>query len=101
VVEIRAARWLTWQAAWKHDQGQDARLEASIAKLFATEMGYRVVDRAIQILGGMGVAKEMPLEHWIRDLRVSRIVEGASEVHRYLIARELFGQSATGKAKDN
>jgi alkylation response protein AidB-like acyl-CoA dehydrogenase len=43
----------------------------------------------------------MPLEHWIRDLRVSRIVEGASEVHRYLIARELFGQSATGKAKDN
>jgi acyl-CoA dehydrogenase len=101
VVEIRAARWLTWQAAWKHDQGEDARLEASIAKLFATEMGYRVVDRAIQILGGMGVAKEMPLEHWIRDLRVARIVEGASEVHRYLIARELFGESATGKKHDD
>jgi acyl-CoA dehydrogenase len=99
VVEIRAARWLTWEAAWKHDRGEDARLEASIAKLFATEMGYRVVDRAIQILGGMGVAKEMPLEHWIRDLRVTRIVEGASEVHRYLIARDLLGDAATGKPR--
>jgi acyl-CoA dehydrogenase len=97
VAELRAARWLTWQAAWKHDQGQDARVEASIAKLYASEMGFRVVDRAMQILGGMGVAKEMPLEHWFRDLRTMRIVEGASEIHRYLIARDLFGSAATGK----
>jgi acyl-CoA dehydrogenase len=98
VVEIRAARWLTWEAAWMHDQGRDARMEASIAKLYATEMAYRVIDRAIQILGGMGVSKEMPLEHWMRDIRVTRIVEGASEVHRYLIARDLLGSAATGKS---
>jgi acyl-CoA dehydrogenase len=96
-VELRAARWLTWEAAWKHDQGQDARLESSRAKLYATEMGFRVIDRAIQIMGGMGLAKEMMLEHWFRDLRVTRIVEGASEIQRYIIAREMLGAVATGK----
>jgi acyl-CoA dehydrogenase len=97
VTELTAARWLTWQAAWKYDQGEDARLESSMAKLFATETGFRVVDRAIQILGGMGVAKEMPLEHWLRDLRVTRIVEGASEIQRFLIARDLLGAAALGR----
>jgi acyl-CoA dehydrogenase len=96
MTEIRAARWLTWEAAWKHDQGQDARLEASMAKLYATEMGFKAVDRAMQIMGGMGTAKELPLEHWFRDLRTTRIVEGASEIHRYLIARDLLGSSALG-----
>lgn len=95
-VEINAARWLTWDAAWADDRGEDARTASSIAKLFGTEMGFRVVDRAIQILGGMGVAKEGMLEHWFRDLRVSRIVEGASEVHRYLIARDMLGAAALG-----
>jgi acyl-CoA dehydrogenase len=99
-VELRAARWLTWEAAWKHDQGQDARLESSRAKLYATEMGFRVVDRAIQIMGGMGLAKEMMLEHWFRDLRVTRIVEGASEIQRYIIAREMLGAVATGKRRE-
>jgi acyl-CoA dehydrogenase len=94
VMEISAARWMTWNAAWLYDQGQDARLESSMAKLYGTEMGFRVVDRAIQILGGMGVSKELPLEHWFRDLRVARIVEGASEIHRFLIARELLGAAS-------
>ncbi|MCW2996060.1 MAG: acyl-CoA dehydrogenase [Conexibacter sp.] len=97
LVEIEAARLLTWRAAWAHDQGRDARTEASVAKLYGTEMGFRVVDRAIQILGGMGVSKDMPLEHWFRDLRVARIVEGASEIHRYLIAREALGGAALGQ----
>ncbi len=88
---------LTWKAAWKDDQGQDARIEASMAKLFASEMGFRVVDRAMQIMGGMGVAKELNLEHWFRDLRTMRIVEGASEIQRYLIARDLLGAAATGR----
>ena len=96
LTELTAARMLTWNAAWRYDQGHDARLESSMAKLFATEMGFRVVDRAVQILGGMGVSKEMPLEHWLRDLRVTRIVEGASEVHRFLIAREMLGAAALG-----
>ena len=98
-IEINAARHLTWEAAWKADQGHDARTEASIAKLYGTEMGYRVVDAMMQILGGMGVAKELPLEHWFRALRVSRIVEGPSEIHRYLIAREILGSAATGKPR--
>ncbi len=96
-VEINAARHLTWEAAYTHDKGQDARTAASIAKLFGTEMGFRVVDAMMQILGGMGVAKELPLEHWFRALRVSRIVEGPSEIHRYLVAREILGAAATGK----
>lgn len=95
-VELNAARLLTWQAAWKDDQGEDARVDASAAKLYASEMGFRVVDRAIQILGGMGVAKEMNLEHWFRDLRTMRIVEGPSEIHRYVIARDMLGAAATG-----
>jgi acyl-CoA dehydrogenase len=98
LVEIEAARMLTWKAAWKDDRGQDARVEASMAKLFASEMGFRVVDRAMQIMGGMGTAKELNLEHWFRDLRTMRIVEGASEIQRYLIARDLLGGAATGRA---
>jgi acyl-CoA dehydrogenase len=96
LVEIEAARLLTWRAAWADDQGQDARTLASMAKLYGTEMGFRVLDRAIQTLGGMGVSKDLPLEHWFRDLRVSRIVEGPSEIHRYLIAREALGAAALG-----
>jgi acyl-CoA dehydrogenase len=98
-VEINAARHLTWEAAWVADHGGDARTASSIAKLYGTEMGYRVVDAMMQILGGMGVSKELPLEHWFRALRVSRIVEGPSEIHRYLIARELLGSAATGKER--
>ena len=98
LVELNAARLLTWKAAWKDDQGQDARVEASMAKLYASEMGFRVVDRAIQVLGGMGLAKELNLEHWFRDLRTMRIVEGGSEIQRYLIARDMLGAAATGRA---
>ncbi|CAB4941081.1 unannotated protein [freshwater metagenome] len=97
LVEIEAARALAWKAAWKDDQGQDARVDASMAKLFASEMGFNTVDRCIQIFGGMGTAKEMNLEHWFRDLRTMRIVEGASEIQRYLIARDLLGAAATGR----
>lgn len=97
LIELNAARLLTWKAAWKDDQGEDARLEASMAKLYASEMGFRVVDRAIQILGGMGLTKEMNLEHWFRDLRTMRIVEGGSEIQRFVIARDLLGSASLGK----
>lgn len=93
-VELRAARHLAWEAAWRDDQGQGARTEASIAKLYATEAAFRILDRMVQIHGGMGVAKEMNLEHWFRALRVSRIVEGPSEIHRFVIARDLLGAAA-------
>lgn len=89
-VEITAARLLTYQAAWQADLGQDVKVAASMAKLYSTEMAGRVVDRCIQIFGGMGVAAEMPLERWYREMRIKRIGEGPSEVHRMVIARDLL-----------
>jgi acyl-CoA dehydrogenase len=90
-MELRAARLLVYAAAWRGDLGQDLKLESSIAKVVATETAGRVVDRCMQILGGMGVAKEMPLERWYRELRIKRIGEGPSEVQRMVVARHLLG----------
>jgi len=89
-VELRACRWLIWEGAWKADRGEDARVEASIAKLYSSEVLGRVIDAAVQIHGGYGVSKEFPLERWYREARVRRIGEGPSEVHRMVIARSLF-----------
>ena len=71
-------------------RGEDARVEASIAKLYSSEVLGRTVDAAVQIHGGYGVSKEFPLERWYREARVRRIGEGPSEVHRMVIARSLF-----------
>jgi acyl-CoA dehydrogenase len=91
-MELRAARLLTWQAAWIADLGRgDLKIASSIAKVTATETAGRVVDRAIQILGGLGVSQELPLERWYRELRIKRIGEGPSEVHRMVLARHLWG----------
>src|SRR5215467_10339136 len=89
-VELRAARWLIWEGALKADRGEDARVEASIAKLYSSEVLGRVIDSAVQVHGGYGVAKEFPLERWYREARVRRIGEGPSEVQRMVIARSLF-----------
>lgn len=89
-MELRAARLLTWQAAWNGDLGRDIKTDASIAKVVATETAGRVIDRCVQILGGMGVARELPLERWYRELRIKRIGEGPSEVHRMVLAREIL-----------
>ena len=96
-IEIRAARGLVYQAAWKSDLGKDYKFEASACKVFATETAGRVVDRCVQILGGMGVAKELPLERWYREMRIKRIGEGPSEVHRMVVARQLLsGRTRSG-----
>jgi len=89
-VELRAARWLTWDGAWKAGRGEDFRTEASIAKLYSSEVLGRVIDRAVQIHGCYGVSKEFPLERWYREARIRRIGEGPSEVHRMVIARTLL-----------
>jgi acyl-CoA dehydrogenase len=91
-IELRAARLLTWQAAWHADLGRgDLKIASSIAKVVATETAGRVVDRCIQILGALGVSRELPLERWYRELRIKRIGEGPSEVHRMVLARQLLG----------
>lgn len=96
-IELRAARLLVYDAAWKADRGQDIKHEASICKVFGTETAGRVVDRCIQVFGGMGVSQELPLERWYRELRIKRIGEGPSEIHRMVVARNLLGarRSAT------
>jgi acyl-CoA dehydrogenase len=88
-VELRAARLLMYQAAWNADLGRDVRVDASIAKLYGTEVAYRVLDRCMQIHGALGLSTELPLERWFRDLRVKRLGEGATEVQREVVARSL------------
>ncbi len=92
-LEIRQARWLTLEAAAKAERGAPFRTEAAMAKLVASEVGSRVVDRAMQIHGGYGVTKDLPLERWFREMRIRRIGEGPSEVQRLIIARDLLGRS--------
>ena len=97
-VEIDAGRLLTWRAAWEDDAGRDARLSAAKAKLYCTELGFRVVDRMIQLLGAMGVSRELPLEGWLRDLRAARLVEGSSEMLRSQVARQVIGPAVRPSA---
>ena len=89
-VEIESAKWLTLYAAWREQQGLDGRHAASIAKLNGAVMANNVVDRVLQIHGGMGYTKELPIERWYRELRLLRIYEGTDEIQRRTIARNLL-----------
>lgn len=84
--EIDAARLLVRKAAWKQDSGARFTMEASIAKLFASEMATRVAHKAIQIHGGYGYSREYPVERAYRDARITEIYEGTSEIQRLVIA---------------
>lgn len=92
-VELEAARLLVHRAAWMSDQNLHIRNEAFIAKLYATEMAQRVTDRCIQIFGGMGYTRELPIQSFYRQVRVWRIGHGTSEIHRWMIARNMLGLS--------
>ncbi len=94
VIDINAARWLVYQAAWMLDQGFDAREQIAMVKVFAAEMLGRVVDRAVQIFGGMGFCKELPIERYYRDARVYRIFDGTSEIHRTVVAKMAMKKGA-------
>lgn len=91
--EIDAARMLARQAAWKHDQNVRFSLDASIAKLFASEMATRVTHKAIQIHGGNGYSREYPVERMYRDARITEIYEGTSEIQRLVISSWVLRQS--------
>lgn len=100
-VEIEAAKWLTLYAAWRVEQGVDARHASSIAKLNGAVMANQVVDRVLQIHGGMGYTKELPIERWYRELRLLRIFEGTDEIQRRTIARNLLkGHARLGRIGD-
>ena len=95
-IDIRTGRMMYLAAAEKAEQGEPFRFEAAMAKLTTTEGASRVVDRAIQIHGGIGVTKDLPLERWYREMRIRRIGEGPSEVQRIIMARDLLGRGSSG-----
>ena len=89
--KIHAARLMTYDCAWKQDNGRDVRSEISMIKWFATEMAYETVDRAMQAFGAMGMTKELPLQLMQAKLRTMRIYDGPTEVHKWVVARNLLG----------
>jgi acyl-CoA dehydrogenase len=93
-MNLHAARLVVRDAAETVEREGSAPTKTSMAKLVATETAYAVVDTAMQVHGGMGLCQEMPLEHWFRALRVNRVVEGATEVQRDVVARTLVASSA-------
>jgi alkylation response protein AidB-like acyl-CoA dehydrogenase len=89
-VEIEALRWLVLHAAWQVDKGLDSRQAQSMAKLYGGVKANEIVDRVLQIHGGMGYTRELPVERWYRELRLLRIYEGTDEIQRRTIARNLI-----------
>jgi len=87
---VEAARLLTYRAAWLKDQGRKTTLESSMAKLYASEIAVRAAEDAVQIFGGYGFIKDYPAEKFFRDVKLTTIGEGTSEVQRLVIARQLL-----------
>lgn len=94
--KVETARLLTWKAAWESDQGRDATVPASVAKLYATETALEVANEALQIFGGYGYTKMFPIEKILRDVRLLRIYEGTSEVQRVILAGYLLNTYKAG-----
>lgn len=88
--QIYAARQMLYHTAWLRDQGSQLIQEASMVKLFCTEMASRIADKALHVFGDMGYMKESQVEMFLRDLRLCRIYEGTSEILRIVIARNLL-----------
>jgi len=91
-LDVDAAALLVYRAAWARDTGDGARItrEAAMAKLYATEAAQRVIDGAVQLLGGRGVVAGAPVERLYREVRALRIYEGTSEIQRLVIAGQLL-----------
>jgi acyl-CoA dehydrogenase len=94
-MEINATRAALWKCAWEIDAGLDPRAGISALKVQGAELLSRVVDRAVQIYGGMGFSKDLPIERYYRDARIYRIFDGASEIHRSVIAKSMMKGSTS------
>lgn len=92
--EIDASRLLTYRAAWRRDRGEKVTKEVAMAKMAATESAQRAIDRTVQLFGGRGVACGERPERLYREIRALRIYEGATEVQKLIIARELLAEAA-------
>lgn len=98
VTQIEASRALVWTAAQKYDRGDaDTAIFASMAKLHATDLCMKVVTDALQLTGGRGYLKDFPLERFFRDAKLNQIGEGASEVHKTVIGRDVARRAATAQ----
>jgi alkylation response protein AidB-like acyl-CoA dehydrogenase len=89
---------LLLRASWRRTAGLPHTLDASMAKLYASEAATFCAHRAVQIHGGYGYVKEYPVERYYRDARITEIYEGASEIQRLVIARELIRQAESAAA---
>ncbi|MCL6633249.1 MAG: acyl-CoA dehydrogenase family protein [Alicyclobacillus herbarius] len=96
--DIQTARLLTLHAAWKMDQGVDARKEISLIKFYGANALHRVIDRAIQVHGALGFSKDTPLELFYREARAARIYDGADEVHRIVVAKRILKEFRTRRS---
>jgi acyl-CoA dehydrogenase len=90
-IDLHTARLAIWHTAWLLDQGQRASRESSMVKVHCSEAYWRVVDRSMQVLGGLGVTDDTEMQRIFRDVRAFRIYDGPSEVHRWSVARRLEG----------
>ena len=88
--QLDAAALLTYRAAWRRDRGERVTMEAAMAKMTATENAQRIIDAAVQLFGGLGIVHGQPVERLYREIRALRIYEGATEVQKLVIARELL-----------
>lgn len=89
-IELEAARWMTYNFAFDYDQGKDVRHKSAMVKVFTSDMVCRAADMALQIHGGMGYTKELPIERFYRDVRLIKIAGGSSEILRRTIARNIL-----------
>jgi acyl-CoA dehydrogenase len=89
-IDMHASRLMVLEAAWKLEQGDEARQETSMCKVFVAEAVGRVIDRTIQVCGALGISRDLVLERFYRDVRAFRIYDGPSEVHRMVIARQVL-----------
>jgi alkylation response protein AidB-like acyl-CoA dehydrogenase len=91
-IDIETIRWLTYCAAWKADQGENFRAEAAMAKVHGVEAALRVIDRTMQVLGGMGLSIDFPFFRFLGEVRRTKSAEGTLEIMRLLIARAILGR---------
>jgi acyl-CoA dehydrogenase len=98
VIDIETSRLLIWRCAWALDQGEPARQESSIAKAHVGEAVDRVVDRAVQICGSLGVSGDTPLARYLAEVRPFRIYDGPTETHKWAIARRALRDHARALA---
>lgn len=95
-IALRQCRLAIWWACWELDRGAKGRHESSMVKSYVSEELFKVADRCVQILGGIGISDETPVAMIFRDIRAFRLYDGPTEVHKYAIARHILRHGSAG-----